>query len=313
MNKTKIDWCDSTWNPVTGCRHGCEYCYARGIANRFKGHGDLDYSIKLEEHPEIADGKIHILERPLVRYGFDLEGRVAPYPFGFEPTLHRYKLNEYAKKKGRNIFVCSMADLFGKWVPDDWKVEVLESCKKAPQHNYLFLTKDPIGYSIWPTKKYPDIRSYELYTENMWLGVTYTGKERLEGHYNEWKVGDGYTIWSNFWYLWRMSEAILPTKAHKFISIEPLWCDICEVEDEREGGKLLEHFLLPNGYKSVFEWVIIGAETGNRKGKVIPKREWIEKLLDLCRKADIPIFMKSSLADIWGEPLIQEIPEGLRK
>lgn len=35
MDKTKIEWCDSTWNPVTGCRHGCEYCYARRIAERF--------------------------------------------------------------------------------------------------------------------------------------------------------------------------------------------------------------------------------------------------------------------------------------
>lgn len=35
--KTKIDWCDSTWNPVTGCLHGCEYCYARRIAERFGG------------------------------------------------------------------------------------------------------------------------------------------------------------------------------------------------------------------------------------------------------------------------------------
>lgn len=33
--KTKIDWCDATWNPVTGCLHGCEYCYARRIAERF--------------------------------------------------------------------------------------------------------------------------------------------------------------------------------------------------------------------------------------------------------------------------------------
>lgn len=33
--KTKVDWCDSTWNPVTGCLHGCEYCYARKIAKRF--------------------------------------------------------------------------------------------------------------------------------------------------------------------------------------------------------------------------------------------------------------------------------------
>ena len=35
MDKTKIEWCDSTWNPLTGCLHDCEYCYARKIANRF--------------------------------------------------------------------------------------------------------------------------------------------------------------------------------------------------------------------------------------------------------------------------------------
>ena len=35
MDKTKIEWADSTWNPITGCRHKCPYCYARGIANRF--------------------------------------------------------------------------------------------------------------------------------------------------------------------------------------------------------------------------------------------------------------------------------------
>ena len=38
MNKTKIEWCDYTWNPVTGCKHGCPYCYARKIAHRFTGH-----------------------------------------------------------------------------------------------------------------------------------------------------------------------------------------------------------------------------------------------------------------------------------
>lgn len=188
----------------------------------------------------------------------------------------------------------------------------MEACAKAPQHNYLFLTKDPIGYYIWNTEKHPDFRESEAYTENMWLGVTYTGKERLDGHLQDWEVGNGLTIWSNFWYLWRMSGTILPTKAHKFISIEPLSCDICEVEDERYGGKLLEHFLLPRGYKSFFEWIIVGAETGKRKDKVIPKREWIEKLLELCRKAHIPLFMKASLADIWGKPLIQEFPEALK-
>ena len=206
-----------------------------------------------------------------------------------------------------------MADLFGEWVPDDWKIEVLEACKKAPQHNYIFLTKDPIGYYIWETKKHPDFDDINACAENMWLGVTYTGTERLHGYYEEWEVGNGGTSWSNFWYLWRMSRNILPTKAHKFISIEPLSCDICEVEDERVKGKLLEHFLLPTWYKSFFEWIIVGAETGKRKDKVIPKREWIEKLLELCKKANIPLFMKDSLKDIWRESLIQEFPSGLNR
>ena len=38
MNRTGIEWTDFTWNPVTGCKHGCPYCYAREVANRFPAH-----------------------------------------------------------------------------------------------------------------------------------------------------------------------------------------------------------------------------------------------------------------------------------
>ena len=38
MNKSLIEWCDFTWNPVTGCQHGCLYCYAAKQANRFSGN-----------------------------------------------------------------------------------------------------------------------------------------------------------------------------------------------------------------------------------------------------------------------------------
>ena len=309
MVKTKIDWCDATFNPVTGCNHNCEYCYARDISHRFAGF-TVSPEINVVSYPGVERA---VLDKPKTIVRKNGKRQIAPYPYGFCPTFHRYKLNEYENKSGRNIFVCSMADLFGKWVPEDWKMEVLEACYKAPQHNYLFLTKDPIGYSIWPTEKHKDFDCSDPYKENMWLGVTYTGKERLEGHYQEWEIGNGLSIWSNFWYLWRMSGAIIPTKAHKFISIEPLSCDICDVEDEREGGKILENFLLPRGYKSFFEWIIVGAETGRRKDKVVPKRKWVEKLVELCHRAEIPIFMKSSLAPIWGEPLIQEFPDLLKR
>lgn len=61
MNKTGIEWCDMTWNPVTGCRHECEYCYARRIAARF-GTRLPDGS----GYPE-AHGGIHRLCAPVWR------------------------------------------------------------------------------------------------------------------------------------------------------------------------------------------------------------------------------------------------------
>ncbi len=60
------------------------------------------------------------------------------------------------------------------------------------------------------------------------------------------------------------------------------------------------------------KWVIIGAETGRRKDKVTPKKEWIVRVTEDCKGRNIPVFMKSSLAGIWGEPLIQEFPEELK-
>lgn len=243
MNKTKIDWCDSTWNPVTGCLHGCEYCYARGIANRF-GFGAYEPNID---------------ERVLIEPAISA-GKKVPYPFNFEPTFHKYRLNEYQNKKGRNIFVCSMADLFGEWVPNEWIEEVFEACEKSPQHNYLFLTKNP--------KRYEKILDRYM-PPNMWFGWSQTGP---------------------------MGNKCDFTTHHSiktFISIEPL------LEPFKE-------FRI----KGV-DWVIIGAETGHRKDKVVPERKWIEDIVNECRKSDIPVFMKSSLEDIWGESLIQEFPEKL--
>ena len=107
-SKTKIDWADATWNPVTGCLHGCEYCYAQRIAERFGSN----------QMPIFTD--YPVLDKPVRSVGFDGE-KIQPYPFDFTPTFHRYKLDTpHHWKKPRTIFVCSMADLFGEWVPDEW-------------------------------------------------------------------------------------------------------------------------------------------------------------------------------------------------
>lgn len=249
MNKTKIDWCDSTWNPVTGCLHGCEYCYAREYVRRFgKNLPDLSDFASRNKGLHLLDNKIDS----------------TPYPYGFEPTFHAYHLNDYISKKDRNIFVCSMADLFGEWVPDEWIKEVFAACEKAQQHNYLFLTKNP--------QRYVELAEKGILrcADNMWYGSTVTNPDTI-AFYGK---GDYKT----------------------FISAEPLL-------------KPFTDFFNISG----IDWIIVGAETGRRKNKVIPKREWIEQIVEDCRKYKIPLFMKSSLSEIWVEPLIQEFPEGMLK
>lgn len=123
FNKTNgnVDWASWTWNPVTGCDHGCKFCYAREIANQSR----------MADH----------------------------YPFGFQPTFLEHRLdapkNTPIPKKMKTpsdgrVFVCSMSDLFGKWVPDEWVSAVFEACLSAPQWTYLFLTKWPKRYQQMP-------------------------------------------------------------------------------------------------------------------------------------------------------------------
>lgn len=273
MDNTKIDWADMTWNPVTGCRHGCEYCYAARTAGRFAGY--LSQGVKVSndtrkeeivqevKKPNCEREGIVVLDKPLKT--MTAAGNVvnAPYPFGFTPTFHRYRLGDPARKqRPRNIFVCSMADLFGAWVPTKWIVEVLDACLAAPQHNYLFLTKNP--------RRYTELNELALLPrrDNFWYGTTTT------------EAGQPYFI----------------SEHHKtFTSVEPMTGPLFA----EAGGVLVD-------------WVIVGAETGQRKDKVIPERAWVEDLLGACREEGVPVFMKGNLAGVWGKDLVQETPRTLR-
>ena len=115
---TEIGWAMWSWNPVTGCNHGCTYCYARAIAE----------------------------SRDMATY----------YPAGFAPLFHHERLDAPANTPvparavddaahGR-VFVCSMADLFGAWVPQEWIDQVVASTVANPQWEYLYLTKFPQRY-----------------------------------------------------------------------------------------------------------------------------------------------------------------------
>ncbi|MBV9690990.1 MAG: phage Gp37/Gp68 family protein [Ktedonobacteraceae bacterium] len=138
--QSSIEWTHSTWNPVTGCTEvspGCEHCYARTFAERFRG---------VRNHP--------------YEQGFDLrlwEARLE-VPVGW--------------KKPRRIFVNSMSDLFHKNIPDDFIVQVFRTMAVlAPQHTYQVLTKRPSR--LVHTKLLAHItQAIGPWPAHIWLGVS---------------------------------------------------------------------------------------------------------------------------------------------
>jgi len=108
-DNTGIEWCDTTWSPVTGCTPisiGCAHCFAARMAKRLQAMGQHKY-----------------------RNGF----KVTLHPKELDKPLHW--------KKPRRIFVCSMSDLFHEEVPTEFILRIWNVMANCPQHQFIVLTK----------------------------------------------------------------------------------------------------------------------------------------------------------------------------
>jgi protein gp37 len=140
---TSIEWTDATWNPVTGCTEisaGCDNCYARRIAERFRGT------------------------------------RGHPFEHGFDVTLKPHKLREPLKwKMPRRIFVNSMSDLFHKKVPSSFVDDVFEVMEKATWHIFQVLTKRSSLLRNYVSRRYQGRKA----PAHIWLGVSIEDRQSL--------------------------------------------------------------------------------------------------------------------------------------
>jgi len=112
-----------TWNPVVGCRHNCYYGWAR----------------------RLAEGRLKHLSR---------------YREGFGPKLIE---KEFSKtfEPGEFVFVSSMGDLWGEWVPRSWQRRVLFKILQFPRTTFLLQTKNPASY-----------QKFSSFPPNVILGIT---------------------------------------------------------------------------------------------------------------------------------------------
>ena len=131
-DNSRIEWTDSTWNPVTGCTAisaGCDHCYAETLSLRLQKMG------------------------------------VDKYQNGFAVTLHPDILDQpFRWRSPRRVFVNSMSDLFHALVPKDYVIRIWEVMRECSQHTFQVLTKRPERMARF-TSEFPA-------PANVWLGTS---------------------------------------------------------------------------------------------------------------------------------------------
>lgn len=285
-DKSKIEWTDASWNPVTGCTKvspGCDHCYAETFAERWRGT------------------KGHHFEN------------------GFDVQLRPERLDQPLRwKRPRRIFVNSMSDLFHEKVPDRFIAQVFETMGAAKQHTFQLLTKRharmrslltrwsehatkgchcPAGeggcsapvdvqHGVWPLP-------------NVWLGVSVEDQKRAD---------------------LRIPALLGTPAAVRWISAEPLlgpidlarWlvygCPACGQSGAWTDGRAIrlgddvdEYWCQTCGAETPMSactppglnWVVCGGESGPGARPMHP--DWARSLRDQCVEAGVAFHFKQ-----WG-------------
>ncbi|MEZ5324231.1 MAG: DUF5131 family protein [Verrucomicrobiales bacterium] len=232
---------DYTWNPVGGCQHGCRWkmpdgkvavCYAETVANKFR----------------------------------------QAYPDGFEHHYWReHFLSQPAKiQQPSRIFMDSMSDLMGAWVPDDQILRVFETVSRTPRHSFQLLTKNPARLAKF-AGRIPD---------NVWIGASsppdfFRGKE-LTAQQREAMLSRTLDVLGSF------------RETHvTWMSIEPLSWHVADILDS----------------KPALRWAVIGAAThGVTVYQIDP--ELLRSTMKVLSRQKVPVFFKGNL---WGNPALSEV------
>ena len=297
-DKTKIEWTDATWNPITGCSvvsPGCTNCYAMRLAGT-----------RLKHIPS--------------RVGLTRESKAGPVWNGTvlfnEPAL----LQPLKWKRPRMIFVCAHGDLFAENVPDAWIDQVFAVMALAPQHTFQVLTKRPermraylsgdinrhrimslacdmavegaLNVTLVAAPEFeatappgPPIRLWEWPLPNVWLGVSVEDQKRADE---------------------RIPVLLDTPAAVRFISAEPILGDMdiiwamSRLSIDIAAGMLKRGFFAP-GLETIkgLDWVIAGGESGPGARPMHP--DWARSLRAQCWVTGVPFFIKQ-----WGEWLPEE-------
>lgn len=301
--QTRIEWTDTTWNPVRGCSRvsaGCQNCYAERQAIR-----------------QIKSGYAGLIQR--TSHGPAWTGEVRLVPELLDAPLRW--------RKPRRIFVNSMSDLFHERLPDEAILQVFDVMRQCangwtgqiggklgqlvPAHTFQILTKRParmldfcrrLRFDGTAVRSMfladdPSDRRFRPTLPNVWLGVSVENQATADE---------------------RLPLLMLTPTRMRFVSYEPalgpvdfrpfvtrlaiVRCPRCGYSTNR-----LHEEKCPNdgtilGPDVALDWLIVGGESG--PGARPCHVAWIRSAVEECKAAGVPCFVKQLGANVlceWSE------------
>ncbi len=240
-----VDWARYTTNPLTGCWHQCRsvFCYAAGIARRLFAQGFI---------PTLYPARLDAFANTTPR---DVSG-----------------LTHDEAWRERSVFIVSMGDLFGMWVPDWYIQAVLDEVGRHPEYFVFFLSKNPLGLQRF------------AFPANCAVGVTLTGDDK--GHGGSMDEAAQRKMYAKY------AEALSAVGgcAFKWISLEPFRAEVHDLTPFFEAGVRM---------------VAVGGQTRTtlvgRDGEILyspafqPELAWVDAVRRQVRDAGVFLFEKENL------------------
>ena len=279
-DKTRIEWTDATWNPITGCSvvsPGCTNCYAMKLAGT-----------RLQHHPS--------------REGLTNPSKAGPVWNGKVRLNEQWLQQPLQWSKPRRVFVCAHGDLFHESVPDEWIDKVFAVMALSPQHQFQVLTK-----RAERMRDYFAAGPYPRWVDSM---IEFGLSCERKGTLIDYEVGNLFNVWLGVSVedqaraMERVPALLETPAAVRFVSAEPL---LGEVDLEALEWRHFRYDAL-RGIQSFYsresgwedqakapaiDWVIVGGESGRGARPMHP--EWARSLRVQCQAAGVPFFFKQ-----WG-------------
>ena len=251
-DKSKIEWTDATWNPVTGCTKvsaGCKFCYAeRDFHRPYPGRDFTD----VQTHPERL----------------------------FQPFRWR---------RPRRIFVDSMSDLFHEAIPTEFILKVFEVMAFAKRHTFQVLTKRPERMKhllvYGKTMKCDSAEHHRLLCTmpltNVWVGVSVEDQPTADERIPLLLLTPAAVRFVSY------EPALRPVEFREYITET---CEACGGQAFLSAESCHQVEAEGECCAKGLDWVISGGESGPKARPSHP--DWFRSVRDQCQAAGVPFFFK---------------------